>query len=78
MVDFHIVDAAFPQLKRQRCLKEVVTQRFSIHLKLKVVILTCLLLTCSNMEECIDFVLLLFWSILSIVECAIYNHYIVV
>ena len=31
MVDFHIVDAAFPQLKRQRCLKEVVTQRFSTH-----------------------------------------------
>lgn len=30
------------------------------------------------MEECIDFVLLLFRSILSIVECAIYNHYIVV
>lgn len=30
------------------------------------------------MEECIDFLLLLFWSILSIVECVIYDYHVVV
>ena len=31
MVDFYIVDVAFAHLKRQSCLKQVVSQRFSTH-----------------------------------------------